>query len=212
MIAIEAATKEQSKCRLWHEERQWRITASRFGDVVRATSRRNMDLLCESIFRPKMLTKKAVLHGRKYEKLAIKKAEEHTGVSIQTCGLMIDEEMPFLAATPDGNTGEMLVEVKCPYKGRKEQIRKSAVYFPFLSKSSGSSITINKRHNYYAQIQGQLMIAKLKKCLFVIYTFVDFKCINVNYDHRYCEKVLRPALSAFYRKHYRPHVAKSLYL
>ena len=153
-----------------------------------------------------------MLHGRKYEKLAIRKAEEKKDVVIKNCGLMVDGEMPYLAATPDGSTSDMLVEVKCPYKGRNEEIRKSAVFFPFLDQDDDGELIVKKKHVYYAQIQGQLMIAKKQNCLFAVYTFVDFACIDVKYDHIYCETVLKPALSKFYTQYYRSYVAKTLYI
>ena len=34
---IEKLTRDQSASKLWIEERKWRLTASRFGDIVKAT-------------------------------------------------------------------------------------------------------------------------------------------------------------------------------
>ena len=41
------------------------------------------------------------------------------GKKIQICGLFIDQQYPFLSATPDGLTeDDELVEIKCPYKAK----------------------------------------------------------------------------------------------
>ena len=207
---IEKSTRQQSKCQMWHEERKWRITASRFGDIVKATKRRKMDLLCKSIYAPKNLTNKAVLHGRKYEKTAIKKFEEEKKVCVKKCGLMVDVNHGFMAATPDGITDKYIIEVKCPYKGRNEQITKSLKYFPYLDIDEDGNLSVRKSHNYYFQIQGQLMISKQDKCVFIVYTFVDFVTIDVPYDSNFCDNELKPALSRFYSKFYRPYVARML--
>ena len=206
---IERNTRLQSKSRLWHEERKWRITASKFGQVVNATARRNMSLLCKSIFAPKDLKGKAVMHGRKYEARALKKLEEERGVVVQSCGLFVSAKYPYLAATPDGITTDHIIEVKCPYKGRNEIIRKSTVYFSFLEEVDGK-LNLKKNHSYFAQIQGQLLICGREKCVLVVYTFVDCIFIDISLDHDYCENILLPKLSHFYTQHYRPYVANIL--
>nr|XP_018672111.1 uncharacterized protein LOC108950584 [Ciona intestinalis] len=48
-LAIEQATKAQHNCKQWHNERRFRITSSRIGEILAATCRRDMDKLCESM-------------------------------------------------------------------------------------------------------------------------------------------------------------------
>ena len=48
-------------------------------------------------------------------------------VTVQDCGLFIDAQRPWLAASPDGIvtdslTGQWLLEVKCPYKHRQRRV------------------------------------------------------------------------------------------
>lgn len=55
--------------------------------------------------------------GNDHEKIAINTYMETGTVIIDECGLFIDEEYPFLAATPDGLIcSGGIIEVKCPYK------------------------------------------------------------------------------------------------
>lgn len=49
-------------------------------------------------------------------------------VTVRGCGLFIDAQRPWLAASPDGIVtdgvnGEWLLEVKCPYKHRDKLVR-----------------------------------------------------------------------------------------
>ena len=67
---------------MWYEERRWRITASNFGDTVKVKKRRNKTLLCRSIFHDKQLSVNPMLHGGKYEKVALEKTEHLLCLSV----------------------------------------------------------------------------------------------------------------------------------
>lgn len=57
----------------------------------------------------------AMQYGRDNEPKAIERLETDKGVNVKKCGLFVDREYPYLAATPDGLVGEdTVVEVKCP--------------------------------------------------------------------------------------------------
>ena len=51
-VKLEKSTRGQSKCRIWKEARSWRVTASRFGEICKATDVKNFDSLCENLFDP----------------------------------------------------------------------------------------------------------------------------------------------------------------
>ncbi|KAJ8307415.1 hypothetical protein KUTeg_015499 [Tegillarca granosa] len=68
---IEEATRKQARSKRWHEEREWRITVSRFGDVCSATKRRNINKLCSSLVGQRKLNNSAIIHGLEYEGMAI---------------------------------------------------------------------------------------------------------------------------------------------
>lgn len=56
----------------------------------------------------------SIQHGRKYETVALEQLSTLKNIKIMKCGLYIDETHPFLGATSDGITDDMVVEVKCP--------------------------------------------------------------------------------------------------
>ena len=116
------ATRGQRLCKRWQEERLYRITASKFGRVIKR--HRNHTKLAKQLLYTKVASGgvAALVWGQQHEADAIDvygrslganfKVRE-TGVYIDYCG--------FLGASPDGivedDSGEIvrLVEVKCPY-------------------------------------------------------------------------------------------------
>jgi predicted phage-related endonuclease len=129
--------RAQSNDEKWLEEREWRLTASKFGQICKATERRDMTKLANSILSPSPLNNSAVTHGRVHEQTASDKFVAETGKQVDECGLFISCEHPFLAATPDRivQGEDALVEIKCPYKGREKKIQPGED-FPFLESSS----------------------------------------------------------------------------
>lgn len=63
---------------------------------------------------------KATNYGTAKEPIAKKELEEHLRREIKESGLIVDESMPFLGASPDGLiSNDMCVEIKCPYSARE---------------------------------------------------------------------------------------------
>ena len=169
---LQDRTVEQHKSRDWHSARAWRITSSRFGDIISSTSRRNIDKLCESLLHPPALCNPPVLHGRCYESLAAEKFEELTGLKVIKCGIFVNHHYPFLASSPDGLVGEdSCLEIKCPFSAKEMKIVQGK-YFPFLTKTD-NELVLKQNHKYFYQIQGQMGITGRKSCYFVVYTHKD---------------------------------------
>ena len=74
--ALEKATKGQSSSKKWHEEREWRLTASRFGEICSITARRNIKKLCLSLLGNQEIFSPALTHGKVHEPIAIKAFEK----------------------------------------------------------------------------------------------------------------------------------------
>ena len=207
---IEQTSTKQYLSKVWHQEREWRLTASRFGDICRATDRRDKLKLCASIYRPAKLKNPAVLHGHQHEAVARQTFKRKMGCSVHTCGLFIDSENNYLAATPDGIVGEnCILEIKCPYNGRDRKIVADK-FFPFLTEDDEGSLHLKQNHSYYMQIQGQLNVCKKEKCFFVVYTFVDIFVEEIFVEREYWNGCMLPKLQLFYEKHYRKFLAEKL--
>jgi hypothetical protein len=204
---IEKKTRLQRKSVQWRRERKFRLTASHFGSIIHMTDRRNKNKLCSSIYSPPVLQSRAICHGIQYEPRALSKFEDISQLKTHKAGLFVSVTHPYLGATPDAIIdSEHIVEVKCPYSGRHSMISPGK-FFPYLSYNSEHTITLKTTHNYYNQVQGQLLVTKRKFCYFVVYTFSDLFVEKIAIDEDYCQYSLVPKLELFYTKYFRPYLA-----
>ncbi|KAL4104017.1 hypothetical protein QTP88_019330 [Uroleucon formosanum] len=124
---VEETTRDQAESENWRAERMIRLTASNFGRVCKM--RRNTS--CKNIVHSILyltFTSKSVQYGRDMEDEAKTKFEEKFGYKIKKCGLLIDTQIPYLAASPDGIIGDTaIVEIKCPYAAKDTENEIEAV-------------------------------------------------------------------------------------
>ena len=208
---IEQETRGQANCRIWHDERKFRLTASHFGEIIHSTAARDYFKFCTSLYSPKFFSSAAVVHGRTYEKAALEKFSEQSGKKLLPCGLFIHEEFPFLAATPDARVdGEnSVVEVKCPFSIKDEII--SSGNLPYLH-DDGDGMKLKRNHQYYYQIIGQLVLSRSEKCYFVIFTFKDMYVEEIGVDFDFFSSQMLPKLKNFYNNYYRQHIEEQAIL
>ena len=211
VIHIEQKTSAQHLSRKWFSERSWRVTASRFGDVLKATCRRNMHKLCQSMVAPQQLHCRSVVHGRRHEKAALQSFVASTGKEVTSCGLFVSEVYPFLAASPDGLVGQShTIEVKCPLRGYGKIITASSS-FPFLYlDKTDNKLRLKEDSKYYLQVQGQLGVTGREACYFVVYSSIDLFIDEIVFQPQYWSTSMVPRLQLFYEKHLRPFIAKRL--
>ena len=86
------------------------------------------------------------------------------GLRVRPCGLFVDTEAGYLAASPDGVLdGDTLVEVKCPLKCRDRAIADLAAsdssFCLGLDPDTGTP-ALKRGHNYYYQVQGQMHVSR----------------------------------------------------
>ena len=109
------------------------------------------------MFSPRKLTTAVIIYGRTHESIATRKFQEvYDRISVSPTGLFIHPDHNFLAASLDGKMGlDTLLEIKCPYSGREEEIDVGP-HFPFLEMRDGE-LALKKSHNYFYQCQGQML-------------------------------------------------------
>jgi len=208
--ALEKATRGQTKSSLWHAARKWRLTASNFGRITKCFGSRSRERLCCHLANPPELRHKAVLHGTKYEAVAIRKFEEIKGIKVEPCGIFVRPDYSYLGASPDSIVDDAsILEVKCPYSGRDDKIEPGSK-FSFLERNEAGLLTVKRNHNYYSQIQGQLFLSLRQMAYLMVYTFVDTAVIDVPFDSDFCNDSMIPSLTLFYQKYYRKHLASLL--
>ena len=167
--------------------------------------------LAKSILHPPHLKGEAVIHGQMQEENAAKKFSELTGLEVKPCGLFIDEELSYLAASPDGIVGQdggALLEIKSPYTQRDNKIS-DAYLFPYLELKDGG-LKLKRNHDFYFQIQGQLHICRKKVCYFVVYTFIDIHIEKIEADSQFVAEKMLPYLSKFWETHYLPCIVRDI--
>jgi len=109
----------------------------------------------------------------------------------------------FLGASPDGLLGDAVIEVKCPYTYRKDDINKAVKdnksYFVW---NDAKKRIVNVDHPYYDQIMGQMVFTGRKKCYFKVWTTVNYVVIRISYNEKWTANV--PLLRKFYVEHFIP--------
>ena len=114
---------------IWLNERQFRITSSNAYTLFTYGKNKNPDWKKKSLdyFYGKQISNCYTKHCLEYEPIARKVYEDLISSKVVECGLIVSKENPWLACSPDGilflnNKPFKLVEIKCPYEGRKRGI------------------------------------------------------------------------------------------
>ena len=185
---------------VWLEERRKRLTASNFGYVCNKLPHTYCNSIVKKILYSNFDTS-AMQYGRQHEKDALDEVHRRN-IKTKPSGLFIDEEFPFLAASPDGLINDDgILEIKCPSScsnlSPEEGIQKRKITFWSINKKNKTQ-TVNKKHIYYYQIQGQLQITKRKYCLFVVWTPKGTKIEKIERDEAFWKANMQEKLTKFY--------------
>jgi len=199
--SIELCTRGQSHNQRWVEELVKRVQSSNFYRVCVATEKTDLNKLAMSMVQGSMFKPNdAIKHGQKFEKEAIHAYEEKCNVKVGSCRIFVSKKYPFLGASPNGVVSdELICEVKCPYRAKNKYI--SPVTVPYV-KMVDVKMALSKTHQYYYQVQGQLLCTEANFCDFIIYTITDFQCIRVKRENEFISSMLEK-LESFYYAHFK---------
>ncbi|XP_025207632.1 uncharacterized protein LOC112603333, partial [Melanaphis sacchari] len=104
-----------------------RLTASNFGRICKM--RRNSS--CKNavyLILYQTFNSKSVQYGRDMENQAKTAFQNIMGLTVEQCGLFIDKNISYLAASPDGIVGDnAIIEIKCPYAAKDTSNKYEAV-------------------------------------------------------------------------------------
>ena len=137
--------------------------------------------------------------------------EVNPNAHFHKCGLVINNSMAFLGASPDGivceNGESAIVEVKCPYNARHGTIKEGVQngLIPYLD----DKLQLKTDAGYYCQVQGQLMITGCKCCLFIVYTPMDIHWQRISADTDFMATMLLK-LATFFHQHAHKYIQDNL--
>ena len=117
-------------------------------------------------------------------------------------GLNINPQWPQLGASPDGFIncdccGKGVCEIKCPYRFKDQTLAVAAGQKNFCLIKNGNSVCLDKRHEYYYQVQAQMFICEVEYCDFVVWTDKDIHIERIVPDSEFWEEALLKATKLF---------------
>ena len=150
--------KQKQKTKEWYDFRKTALTASNITKIIHGkTNEMNKIILSKCGIKTPFISGQAIMHGNKYEDIAIKIYELRTSKKVYEFGCIRHEDFSFLAASPDGiDEDGVMIEIKCVYS------RKISGVVP--------------KDDYYDQMQLQMEVCDLNKCMFL-------ECGILEYDH-----------------------------
>ena len=208
-------TDHQGESTLWHESRQYRITASicksavLFGEKLSPEAAKIplFNWLRAKIWFPENIVTLDMKYGIEQEPNAISYYSKCKSVDVKSSGLWIHKKYPHLGASPDGLMWENndlvgIVEVKCLkiLKGHtiqefidsfengkiSDQVKRQCFHV------IGRNLVLKKSHSYYFQVQLQLLITEAKYCDFILYSNVgDARIERIYKDIKLQERIVR---------------------
>ncbi|XP_062408923.1 uncharacterized protein LOC134099908 [Sardina pilchardus] len=220
--AVEVHTRGQSENPNWFSWRQNRITASTAHRIshsrfVSGQSRTPPESYVTAILgEGRNVRTRAMTWGIEREAQAaqiyqrLKSKVLGRAVKVQECGLFIDPQRAWLAASPDGivedkQTGERLLclEVKCPYKHRENTVREACLqdsaFCLELADEEDQQYRLKTKHSYYTQVQCQMAVTGIHKADLVVFTLRETAVVPVTFDPEFWDDTVAK-LEKFYRE------------
>ncbi|XP_076398186.1 uncharacterized protein LOC143266627 [Megachile rotundata] len=183
--AIQIETIGQSKNPQWYMYKSKLLTASNFASVCRRRSGTLCGNLVKRLIYPKIINVPAIKYGQECEEIAREELKKYTGKGIKECGIFIDRSHSFIGASPDGIIDkEGIVEIKCPKTAENLLPEEAIKTIPSIRRIFENDVgtALNKTHQYYYQVQGQLHVTDRSYCIFCIWTRKGINCVTVERD------------------------------
>ena len=202
---LEKDTRQQSGCPQWFKAREVRITASNFGKFILRKAPIS-DKFLKNTLHPSKFTSSATSYGKCNEIIAKQKYLRQGPGHIHDISFVVNPKYPFLGASPDGmvcgNGITGIIEIRCPYSIRDMTIADA------ISENMKCCLEIvegkyhlKQAHEYWYQVQGQLLVTGAPFCDFMVYTRKYFIVERIRPHVQTMEEIF-----TFLRKKYASHV------
>lgn len=203
---IEEATRSQSRCSLWYQVRQRRITGYKCGQILRQKSRTPALLKSVLYDRPLIPLPMPIKWGQDHEAAAREAYVKtmhlrgHTSVEVKSSGFVIHPQQGWFGSSPDGividssNTACFgLLEIKCPYT-KRDMSPEEACEDPnfYCYKADNGTFALKRSHQYYDQVQLQLYVSAdfSDWCDFCVYTTKGVMIERIYADHEWATRAI----------------------
>jgi hypothetical protein len=197
---VDRMTRGQRNNQLWSVLHAGRLTASKFGDVLRACRRKRTppSLLSSLLGEYNLEGVKAVQWGIEHEQQAVDSYVSAFSVHVSEVGLLLHES-GVLGASPDRyEEPDGLLEVKCPFSSRHKSIPELLQDDKFcIAPDQSGGYKLKTDHIYYDQCQGQMCISGRKRLSFYVWLPESSLRVEVLHDEEW-ERVNIPLLIDFY--------------
>lgn len=210
-IETEAQTVDQANSPLWHQKRKNRLTASKFGEVLNRKSLPSQAFVKNLFSQRNLSNVSSIAYGSSKEDIArqlyIKKMKSRLqhDITVYSSGLLINPNCPYLGASPDGKLIDRsaydyfgLLEIKCPYSFRNQTPTEAAENPKCCLENQGGRLQLKRSHNYDFQVTGQMAIAGVNWCDFVVYTNKGIFVERILLNKELWNKEMFPKLTEFY--------------
>lgn len=119
----------------------------------------------------------------------------HVNFTLQECGFFVSQKVPYVGASPDSVSqcsccGRGIFETKCPYSLRDGSTIQSLSYM-----NEGK---LNMNHDYFYQIQAEMLCANVMHGDFCVWTPHEMHVERIYLDEKFCETMLGKAEVFFY--------------
>lgn len=185
-------TEGQSESSTWFQQRMFRITASKCKTVISLGEKISQsvderkcfyDWVKNNFWFPSNILTLDMKYGIESESEAVKLYMSSTGKKVISSGLWVNKKYIHLAASPDGllfndqNKLHGILEIKCLKIFKNKTIEQLVSEKPSeLSRQCfkivNNKIFLKRTHQYYYQIQMQLLVTEADYCDFILYSNV----------------------------------------
>ena len=107
----------------------------------------------------------------------------HQDCIISECGLVLDETMPYIGASPDqlmscSCCGKACIEIKCPYSINYTEPNEQNLEYLY---KDGDTVKLKQNHKYFTQCLMQMGITKTKNTYIVVWTTHGMVIDNITF-------------------------------
>ena len=118
----------------------------------------------------------------------------YENLEVVPLGLCVLQPKPWYGASPDSAVfctccGYGVVEVKCPYSLRDKSLREEVLQNRFYIGHSANGYFLQRKHNYYFQVQHEMSVTGTTYCDFIVWTPTESVIFRIEKDQSFIDNM-----------------------